>query len=207
MRLSCDRTGFPLLAVPDIGVEVQLLPVTKVQLERFLAVPNSFGDSWYEEVLACNPRVSYRQFSADTRERLFVTGVFPEEALAFARWLGEGFDLPTSQEWRALFAILAREQVLQHHVTSFVRQHCAASVGSILERLLAQLRVDSLLGLSLMCGGLVEWVRQDNTWIGLGAPRPGFHPNLWDPLTVEVKPLHPGSRMPYFGFRLVRRGG
>jgi hypothetical protein len=53
---------------------------------------------------------------------------------------------------------------------------------------------------------VVEWVRQGQTWVGLGAPRPQFHPNLWDPLTNEVKPLRLDERLPYFGFRLVRRG-
>jgi ATP-dependent Clp protease ATP-binding subunit ClpA len=144
---------------------------------------------------------------ADTRERLFVTGVFPEEALAFARWMGEGFDLPTSQEWRSIFSVLAHEQALPHHIISFGMQHSTASVGIIGQRLLAQLRADSLLDLSLMRGGIVEWVRQDNTWVGLGAPRPELHPNLWDPLTVEVKPIRLGDHVPYFGFRLVRRGG
>ena len=85
MQFSCDRTGFPLIAVPSVGVEVQLLPVTKIQFECFLAEPNDFGDAWYEEVLTFNPRISYRQFMADTRERLFITGILPEEALAFAR--------------------------------------------------------------------------------------------------------------------------
>jgi hypothetical protein len=63
-----------------------------------------------------------------------------------------------------------------------------------------------MLDLSLLRGGLVEWVRRDQTWLGVGAPRPEFYPNLWDPLTNEVKPLHADERLPYFGFRLVRRG-
>ncbi len=42
------------------------------------------------------------------QERLFITGLWPDEALAFARWLGEGFDLPTLAEWRAIYAALKR---------------------------------------------------------------------------------------------------
>jgi hypothetical protein len=41
--------------------------------------------------------------------------------------------------------------------------------------------------------------------VGLGSPRTEFQPNLWDPLTKEVKPIDPNERLPYFGFRLVRR--
>ena len=102
MRFSCDRTGFPLITVPEAMVAMHLLPVTKVQFERFLAEPNTYGDAWYEEVLTLNPRISYRQCTAENRERLFLTGIVPEEALAFARWMGDGFDLPTVAEWRAL---------------------------------------------------------------------------------------------------------
>jgi hypothetical protein len=58
----------------------------------------------------------------------------------------------------------------------------------------------------LFHGGLVEWVRHGESWVGLGAPRPEFHPHLWNPLTHEVKPIRPDERLPYFGLRLVRRG-
>jgi hypothetical protein len=54
--------------------------------------------------------------------------------------------------------------------------------------------------------GLVEWVRQGRTWVGLGNPRPEFQANLWDPLVNEVEPIQLKARVPYFGFRLVRRG-
>src|SRR5712692_8216258 len=100
MRLCCDRTGFPLLEWAETGLAMSLLPVTKVQFECFLAEPNEFGDKWYEEVLAVSPRVPWRQFDTGNRERLFLTGIQPNEALAFARWLGEDFDLPTEAEWR-----------------------------------------------------------------------------------------------------------
>jgi hypothetical protein len=57
-----------------------------------------------------------------------------------------------------------------------------------------------------MEGGLVEWVRQEKSLLGLGVPRPEFHANLWDPLVNLVKPIRLDQRIPYFGFRLVRRG-
>jgi len=203
MQFSYDRTGFPLIAVPSVGVEAQLLPATKMQFERFLAEPNDFGDSWYEGVLALNPRVSHRQLTTNDRERLFITGLLPEEALAFARWMGEGFDLPTVEQWRALYTALAAESVPMRH---WVPQASISSVRLVLDILMTQRRAHSLLDLSLMRGGVVEWVRQRNTWVGLGAPRPEFHANLWNPLEDMVRPIRVGERLPYFGLRLMRRG-
>jgi hypothetical protein len=59
---------------------------------------------------------------------------------------------------------------------------------------------------SLMSGGLVEWSRSNQEIIGVGVPRPEFHPNLWDVLINEIRPIRPTQRVRYFGFRLVRRG-
>ena len=45
MQFSYDRIGFPLIVVPDVGIEMHLLPVTKVQFERFIAEPNKFDST------------------------------------------------------------------------------------------------------------------------------------------------------------------
>ena len=58
-----------------------------------------------------------------------------------------------------------------------------------------------------MAEGVVEWAGKGGSWVGLGAPRPDFQPNLWNPLVEEVRANRPGERLRYFGFRLVRRGG
>lgn len=126
MQWSCDRTGFPLVAIPGLGMEVHLLPVTKVQFERFLAEPDAFGDTWYEEALALNPRVPSRQFTAKNRERLFLTGILPEEALAFAKWLGAGFDLPTVTEWREIHKAFAAELAPLRSLSEFLSQRGAS---------------------------------------------------------------------------------
>ena len=202
MHCSCDPSGFPLIAVAESGLEVHLLPVTKVQFERFLAEPNAFGDTWYEQILPGNPRIPPHGLTTENREGLFLSGVLPGEALAFARWLGEDYDLPPVQEWRAAYAAL---QGAPLYLPPLLSQCPARPVGPILEGLVAQLCPSSLLDLSLMRGGLVEWVRQDSGWAGLGSPRPAFQPNLWDPLAETVRPIRPGERVPYFGFRLVRR--
>lgn len=204
MRCSYDSLGFPLLAVQEAAVEVHLLPITKLQCEPFLADNgNAYADRWYETVLATNPRVSMRRFTSDQRERLFLTGITPPECMAYAGWLGEHFTLPTVREWRLIYNALERqsiEPVLMRHLLggSDVSRIC-------IQRLCDFVQPRTLLDLSLMRGGVVEWVQQSGAWLGLGAPRAEFYPNLWDPSADEIKPLRTDVRLPYFGFRLVRR--
>ena len=203
MLLSFDRTNFPLIAVEDVGVEAHLLPITKVQFEQF--INESGGDKLpYLDMLALNPPVAPDKFTFEEIERLFITGILPDEALAFAGWLGDGFDLPTLTEWRAIYHTFRRAALPID--TPFSPDLLPGPAGLILTRLAAQAHRHSLLDVSLMRSGLVDWVRDNKQWVGLGAPRPEFHPNLWDPLTNTVKPIHAGERIPYFGFRLVRRG-
>lgn len=203
MLLTFDRTNFPLIAVEEVGVEIHLLPVTKGQFEQFVAESGPLEQARYQKLLAVNPAISPDELTADEREQLFVTGILPAEAQTFARWLGQGFDLPTVQEWRAIYAALRVTSLPRHNLAVELADSLA---GSILAKLSEQLPSDALVDFSLMRGGLVEWVRQGQTWAGLGAPRPQFHPNLWDPLTHEIKPIRPDERLRYFGFRLIRRG-
>lgn len=205
MQFSYDRTGFPLIPLIRIGLEVHLLPVTKIQFERFMAEPNDFGDSWYEELLVLNPRQSYRRFTEENREQLFLTGILPEEALTFARWLGKGFTLPTVEEWRAIYDELALELDPVYGAVDLFSECPKGPAGFILQRLMALCELESLFDLSLMQEGLVEWVRQDRTWVGLGAPRAEFHPNLWNLHLDVVKPIDLKCRVKYFGFRLIRK--
>jgi len=204
MQSSADHTGFPLIAVPEAGIEMQLLPVAKVQFERFLAGPDGLGDIWYEAALAVHARVSWRSFSDEDRERLFLGGVLPAEGARFAAWMGRGFDLPTLAEWRAACRALPAE-VLTSAKLAALRSHLGPVACAVLDRLLDQLQPSTLLGLSLMRGGLVEWVRDGRAFCGLGSPRPEFCPNVWDPFSDMVRPIRPADRLPYFGFRLVRR--
>lgn len=203
MLLTFDRTNFPLLALEDLGLEMHLLPVTRQQFEPFVADSGPPEQARYKKLLALNPAVAPTKFTAAERERLFVTGILPAEAQAFARWLGQGFDLPTVAEWRASHTVLKHVSLPRHDLAAELADSPA---GAILAGFTRQMLSHLLLDISLMRGGLVEWVRHERSWVGLGAPRPDFHPNLWDPLNHEIKPLRPGERLPYFGFRLIRRG-
>ena len=203
MLLSVDPTGFPLLVVEEAAAEVHLLPITKLQFSKFVQKSEAMDRGAYQEMLALNPTVAHDRFLANERERLFATGVLPDEALAFARWLGEGFDLPTVKEWRAIYAALRRvPPPRQRELSDFID----GAAGVILQQITEQIHIRSIRDFSLMSRGLVEWVYRDEELVGLGVPRPEFHPNLWDALNNEIKPIRPDRRVFYFGFRLVRRG-
>lgn len=203
MLISYDRTNFPLVVVEEAGVEVHLLPVTKIQFSQFVGETKIVDKAKYDQMLALNPAIGPAHFLAEEREQLFIGGVLPNEALAFARWLGEGYDLPTVKEWREIYAALRREPPPRHTLLTDVTEGPAQI---ILQKFSEQLHLRSMRDFSLMQGGLVEWVRQGQEWVGLGTPRPEFHANLWDVLTHEIKPIRLNQRVSYFGFRLVRRG-
>jgi hypothetical protein len=199
MRISTDRTGFPLVEADGIG-SFNLWPITKLQFERFISETNKYGDYWYEAALELNPRISCRHLGKKDYEHFFMTGILPGEALDFARWLGDGFDIPTIEEWREFMLRLEDEKTLN------------VPVGELSARALTiQQRLSSFLNtplkFALMEDGLVEWVRDDGKYVGLGSPRSSFHPNAWNPLSDRIKVLNTGERLFYFGFRLVRRYG
>ena len=202
MWLSCDPTGFPLLSLPALRLDVSLWPCTKAQFERFLSEPESgFGDGWYEEVLAVNPRVSWRE-APSPPERLFLTGIYPEEALSFARWMGAGFDLPTVSEWRAAEAALAGVPI-DRQSTSRLKEEWVEEAGAAFDHLRKLTGAKTWGGLTLSRGGVVEWVREGRAFGGLGTPRPGLLPNIYNP---QLDVWHPARRrLDYLGFRLIRR--
>ena len=109
MLWSCDRTGYPVLALPECGLSAHLLPVAKRQFERFLAEPGGYGDAWYEALLNVSPRLALADATPAGYELLFASGLFPAEAGEFARWLGDGFELPRADDWREIYCALLHE--------------------------------------------------------------------------------------------------
>ncbi len=205
MSSSCDRAGFPLVHVPDRGVFIHLLPVTKLQFECFLAEPKGFDDPWYEEVLAANPRASVRGWDDEAREQLFLTGVTPEEASAFARWLGPEWSLPSLDLWRHVYRALARTAFRPGHLDVWSRPPTDGLASRLIRQLVSDVAPATLLDVSLMSGGVMEWVRDEEGFGAIGVPRPHFAQILSDPLrSPPLRPIHPDARLPYLGFRLVR---
>ncbi|MFQ6055144.1 MAG: SUMF1/EgtB/PvdO family nonheme iron enzyme [Methanosarcinales archaeon] len=200
IKFTLDKTGFPLIVSKEIGVAFHLIPITKVQFEEFISETNKYGDEWYETILSINPRVSYKLFDIENYEHIFITGILPEEALEFAKWLGKGFDLPTVKEWRQIYLLLQSLSPLPLSYNYNILSYKADKILKKLNKLF-----EKNLNMTLMEEGIVEWVRQEKEYIGLGAPRDSFLPNAWNPLKDEVRPINIKERLKYFGFRLVRR--
>ncbi|HOF88396.1 MAG TPA: SUMF1/EgtB/PvdO family nonheme iron enzyme [Armatimonadota bacterium] len=206
MLFSCDRTGFPLVQIPGTALRLHLLPVSKVQFERYLAEPGAVGDDWYSAVLAVNPRASYRAAGDADRERLLLTGILPDEAVHFARWLGPGFDLPTADEWRRGYCALSSCYTWQAELDRALAQ-AAPAARELVGTLRRLLNPAPLHQLALMEGGVLEWVRDGARWAGYGKPRPACYEVICEPLSCPpVTPMRAAERLPFFGFRAVKRG-
>lgn len=216
MPLSYDRTGFPVLGLPALGRAVQLLPVAKVQFERFLAEPvfepgespeaGRYGDLWYEKILEVSPRLRPPDARAADYESLFLAGILPAETEKFARWLGDGFALPDVTTWRAIDDALREEPLHPDDVATLRSDSSLSRQARAMIDAIIRVRNPQTWGqLMLLEGGLLEWVRQGpQSFGGLGRPRPEFQKLILNPQRdAPVRPVREG-RYRYFGFRLVR---
>lgn len=203
MPWPCDRTGFPLLAMPKLGSAMHLLPVTKVQFECFLAEPGGLGDEWYEEVLEVSPRVSPVHATEADREGLLMAGVIPSEVEDFARWLGPTWRIPSVKEWQQAYALLKATPFRADGLMSWAPSDLHPLAAVTLRLLEGQLKPKTWLDLSLMRGALLEWVSCGKEWGGLGEPRPEFASYLIDPLRGDpIRPINCDRRLRDFGMRL-----
>jgi len=209
MHFAMDSTGYPLIYIEPLESWLQLLPVSKMQFEQFLAQPNEYDDHWYEQLLALNPRVPFRHFDRTNYEQLFLTGIRPDEAQDFARWLGQGFRLPTVPEWREAYGWLIEQSALPR---PGVWDGLSLSAQVIWKRLWDQ-QISGELRLAhqaLLENGVLEWVSELGTVGsrsgGMGTPRPNFWSILRQPTDEPAFPLDLNNRITLrsFGFRLLR---
>lgn len=203
--LVLDATTFPALRLPGVGLDVGLLPVTRAQFDYFLGEPSGFPADVLAELTQASPRATWRRVSADRPEGVFLTAVRPDEAERFAAWLGDGWRLPTPDEWRACDAAARRlgtEVGVYRQAADDPRVHPAAR--ALIEWAVGR-GPPSAARAGLWDGGLLEWVALPGGGHGLlGRPRPGLialvlNPQAHDP----VRPTTP-ARHPAFGARLVR---
>jgi hypothetical protein len=207
-----DRCGFPYLTLPVLGLTVALLPLTRLQLGACLA--DAAGPAGelaalpdHAALLARNLRATPLPFGDADREGLFATELLPAEAAAVAAWLIPGGRLPSVAEWRVVCRSLQARTFSPPPAPPAGTAPGSVSgddgAARLLDLLFRRSPPKSLLEASLMLGGVVEWARDGDAWVGLGRPRASFHSNLWSPLRETVQPLHPDARLPYFGARVV----
>lgn len=209
-----DPCGFPMVWVEAVQRFVHWLPITKIQLEHFLcrAPRRRFDARWYEEVLALNPRISPREVTSRNYWRAFATGLQPAECTAFQRFLGDGYEVPTADQWKHIYAAeLDAPPLSPEH---FPRAEMTPRVVTLLDKLDAVAADKNIKGKGrakqrFLDQGVVEWVTTDASlarWVGMGNPHKNFHSrthNLGDGPSVE--PRRPDeSRIEDMGLRLLR---
>jgi len=190
-----NKTQFPLLEIKEIG-SLTLWPITKIQFERYISETNRYGDFWYDEILRCNPRISYPHVSKKNYEQLFITGLHVEEVLSFSKWFGEDFKIPTVDEWREIYRLMGSQPNLKP--PSYL-SYPANEIWKKLTKISS-----SPIKFSMMQEGVIEWVKDGEKYTALGAPKSDVYPTTWNPLTDLVKKFKQDERLNYLGFRLIR---
>lgn len=194
--ITDDKTHFPMIEIGNIG-SFTLWPITKIQFERYMAEANQFGDRWYDEILSCNPRVSYHQVNKTNYEQLFITGLHIEEVRSFSKWFGKSFRVPTTEEWRQIYRLISTLP------EGFTAPLDISYPANTMWKKIAKI-AKSPIKFSLMQEGVIEWVRDGENYTALGAPRPAIYPNTFNPLTDFVKQFKRDERLNYLGFRLIK---
>lgn len=211
IAFSSDRTGFPLIHLTDLGFDVHLLPITRLQFGQYAA-----GNQALEELVKPEPESGAEATGQISQlrgvvhqpiEKKLVTGVLPDEAFDFGVWLDNeeptsDYALPTVKQWRDVYNCLQYERC-EPFVEEIFDNTPAPEAQKMLRTILDQ-HPNTLVELSLMRGGVVEWVQQGANWVGLGNPKPMFYPNTFEPLKETVEPVDSTQRMGIFGFRLIR---
>lgn len=205
---SClvDRTGFPYLPLPDTRAAVAVLPLTKAQVELWLAEPQGPGDDWYAEMLTLSPRLGWRHPRRGADSALFLSGILPEEVERFAAWLGAGFRYPNVAEWRTADRVLGQTSPdwaarLAEHLTH--NKGHPAAIGIL--KWLSRSRKTSSREQFLLQDGFLEWVTKPGSPLGgLGRlPRDRAQGMMLDPLSHDPIVSIRGGRNPLFSARLA----
>jgi hypothetical protein len=210
------KTGFPMVWVEDIRAYIHWLPVTKVQIEYFLCdtpVNKDYNESWYNELIDLNGRVSPKQAKKKDYWQLFLTGIKPEEAQYFAEWCGEGYRLPTVEEWNKTYRIFKDMAAVETLPSQF---HLTGRASAIVEKIneigierfrnnpAGRMIVDQM----VMRYGVMEWVevaKSTYNWGGMGQTDAGFQSMIRTPEngTPEIPRDVKEIRLRYYGFRLI----
>ena len=223
--IKTDKTGFPIIEIAQIGLTVSWLPMTKIQLEHYIADTNNpnFNRSWYDDICRLNPRQAPNTMDIGRYEGVFVTGILPREAQLIAQWMGYGYDLPTADEWKLIFdhlyAMDATPEILQRLKTTRGLSARALQMIARLDSLTVQNQAQLLGETRRVCDqllmrlGIMEYVYENsyrNSYAGQGLPNRLFHPHTRilprdraETLAESIRKS--GSRIKQYGVRLIIR--
>jgi hypothetical protein len=218
LRFEIDSTGFPLLWVEAIAAWMHWLPVSKLQFERLSrqAPDRGFDAAWYDHLLALSPSVAPARVHSENYRNALLTGILPSEAQRFAAWLGEGFAVPTLDQWLLAWSALA-SQPAERDLPAALAFHLGEPVRTLLTRIDSALAVTAararryrtLADQMLLRWGVLEWVEQQGypaRWVGIGEPPRLARGVRVSPERGPVRPDRPEAFRSYlFGFRLIRR--
>lgn len=194
-----DQWQYPLIHLPEQNIYWSLFPFTKVQFEAYwVATQANHPNRWYGERLARNPRQTFTHWL--DHEPLILTDLLSDEAQRIAgRCRGQ---LPDVAQWRAAYRWLDAQAAALPPTTLYEQMHPAAR--ALWEGLFRTIQPQTMTELALMRDGVVEWVRDDLQFVGLGKPRPTFQKMLSDPLHGRpIRPIRPNQRLRYFGLRIL----
>jgi len=213
-----DKAGFPMFWVEEAKLYIHWLPITKIQFEFFMcdAPDNRFDATWYDEVLQLNGRISPGSIRLNNYWHAFLTGVTPAETQAFARWSGEGYQLPTLAKWNEIYKSLQKKPPIKDPLDRMGSLGLNQRTTTILQKLEnvsnlapAEYGYDrSLADQIFMRLGVMEWVESDilqHRWGGMGETYSSFHSSLFTPNNGQPQaPKEPEvQRLSYYGARLL----
>jgi len=171
-----------------------------------------YYNTWYQQLLTKNPRVSLRSFGHENYEQLFMTGILKSEADDFIRWfnsINPGFCLPTTKQWKDACKWLSGYEAVPEPP-----KHLPMNQGaqSIWRGLSTACKPDKLQNQALLDRNILEYVLHEPSRVQaftkplaytMGTPRSDFHPNtrsLYDPPSSSDF----DNRLEEIGFRLIR---
>lgn len=217
MEIKLDKAGFPMIKLDVVDAYIHWLPVTKVQLETFLcdAPSTRFDEKWYNDLLDLNKRASIKAAKEQNYWQVFASGVKPEEVQEYADWCGDGYSIPTMDEWKKIYQFGASQPAGEGlFAQAGLRERPLALITKledinkrIYRATLAQRKLSAQM---FMRYGVMEWVQLENRsqeWGGMGQPDSNFQAVLRSPdLGIAETPRSPTTtRLHYYGFRLLWR--
>lgn len=226
VTLGRDQLGWPTVEFGRSAdpTQWQLWPVTWWHFERLLAEPSGerrhhafdLADSYWElRKLAGRPPLG--ELETWESSGWVIGGIRPDEAKLVVSSIGNGWRLPTDQEWRDLYRNVAQGITVEHRALSTLHEACRSPhqrlvIRTVMGHLCAQddtSGATSLFALMMMGRRGLDWVTYRGgefggrgNLVGRGA-RFIVHPDDSDPCHPLEHPRK-GSRLVEFGVRAVR---